>query len=149
MAVKRRGGLGKGLDSLIRNKPTASRGEETTASSEKAKITGKEDVYRKALMYTLGICETTREHFTDIFDIKEGLINRNSLQAAYQTSTSMKVTRLSFSLWNSNNYDSDEDLENGIVSTHYNPSDIFCCSYAPYFYEAIKIRYPEYCREGD
>lgn len=44
MAVKRRGGLGKGLDSLIRNKPTASRGEETTASSEKAKITGKEDV---------------------------------------------------------------------------------------------------------
>lgn len=111
---------------------------------EKLKLTGKEDVYRKALIYTLGICETTREHFNDIFDMKEGLINRNSLQEAYQTSTSMKVTRLSFSLWNSNNYDSDEDLENGIVSTHYNPSDIFCCSYAPYFWEAIKVRYPEY-----
>lgn len=116
---------------------------------EKLKLTGKEDVYRKALIYTLGICETTREHFNDIFDMKEGLINRNSLQSAYQTSTSMKVTRMAFSLWNNNCYDSDEDLENGIVSTHYNPSDIFCCSYAPYFYEAIKIRYPEYCREGD
>lgn len=116
---------------------------------EKLKLTGKEDVYRKALIYTLGICETTRENFADIFNIKEGLINRDSLQEAYQTSTSMRVTRMAFSLWNSNCYDSDEDLENGIVSTHYTPSDIFCCSYAPYFYEAIKIRYPEYCREGD
>lgn len=105
---------------------------------------GTADVYRRALIYTLAICPVTREHFSDIFDIKEGLINRNSLQAAYQTSTSMKVTRLAFSLWNSNCYDSDKDLENGIVSTHYTPSDIFCCSYAPYFYEAIKIRYPEY-----
>ena len=109
---------------------------------------GSQDVYRKALVYTLGICETTRENFTDIFNIKEGLINRDSLQRAYQTSTSMKVTRLSFSLWNSNSYDSDEDLKNGIISTHYNPSDIFCCSYAPYFYEAIKIRYPEYTENG-
>lgn len=111
---------------------------------EKLNEIGQEDVYRKALVYTLGICETTRENFTDIFNIKEGLINRDSLQRAYQTSTSMKVTRLSFSLWNSNSYDSDEDLKNGIISTHYNPSDIFCCSYASYFYEAIKIRYPEY-----
>ena len=115
---------------------------------EKLNEIGQEDVYRKALVYTLGICETTRENFTDIFNIKEGLINRDSLQRAYQTSTSMKVTRLSFSLWNSNSYDSDEDLKNGIISTHYNPSDIFCCSYAPYFYEAIKIRYPEYTENG-
>lgn len=102
------------------------------------------DIYRKALIYTLAMCPVTREHFSDIFDVKEGLINRKSLQAAYQTSTSLKVTRMAFSLWNSNYYDSDEDLENGIVSTHYTPSDIFCCFYAPYFYEAIKIRYPEY-----
>lgn len=115
---------------------------------EKLNEIGQEDVYRKALVYTLGICETTRENFTDIFNIKEGLINRDSLQRAYQTSTSMKVTRLSFSLWNSNSYDSDEDLKNGIISTHYNLSDIFCCSYAPYFYEAIKIRYPEYTENG-
>ena len=93
---------------------------------------GKSDVYRKALVYTLGMCETTREHFDNIFNLKEGLINRNSLQEAYQTSTSMKVTRMAFSLWNSNSYDSDEDVENRIVSSHYTPSEIFCCSYAPY-----------------
>lgn len=105
---------------------------------------GKSDVYRRALIYTLAICPVTREHFNDIFDLEEGLINRNSLQAAYQTSTSAKVTRMAFSLWNSNCWDSDEDLEQGILSPYYNTSDIFCCSYAPYFYEAIKIRYPEY-----
>lgn len=107
---------------------------------------GKSDVYRRALIYTLAICPVTREHFNDIFDLEEGLINRNSLQAAYQTSTSAKVTRMAFSLWNSNCWDSDEDLEQGILSPYYNTSDIFCCSYAPYFYEAIKIRYPEYTK---
>lgn len=111
---------------------------------EKLNLIGKGDVYRRALIYTLAICPVTREHFTDIFNIKEGLINRNSLQRPYQTSTSLKVTRAAFSLWNGNNYDSDEDLENGVVSTHYNISDIFCCSYAQYIYEAVKLRYPEY-----
>lgn len=41
-------------------------------------------------------------------------------------------------------FDSEEDLEKEIISEHYAPSEIFCCSYAPYFWEAIKIRYPEY-----
>ena len=29
----------------------------------------------------------------------------------------------------------------------YSVSDIFCCSYAMYFWEGIKLRYPEYCRK--
>lgn len=24
---------------------------------------------------------------------------------------------------------------------------LFCCEFAPYFMEGIKVRYPEYCRE--
>ena len=105
---------------------------------------GKTDVYYKSLAYTLSMCETTRFHFKDIFNIKKGEININSLQAAYQTGTSEKVTRMAFSLWNRCNYDSEEDLENGKVSKSYNVSELFASSYAPYFYEAIKIRYPEY-----
>ena len=111
---------------------------------QKLKEMGKSDIYRQALVYTLGISETTRVHFADIFNIKEGLINRKSLSKPYQTSSSLKVTRMAFSLWNSNSYDSDEDVENGIVSPYYTPSQIFCTSDAPYFWEAIKIRYPEY-----
>lgn len=108
---------------------------------------GKTDVYYRSLIYTLGICETTRENFERIFSIKKGEININSINAAFQTSTSAKTTRMAFSLWNRCMYDSEMDLENGKMSSKYNPSEIFCCSYAPYFYEGIKIRYPEYVKE--
>lgn len=108
---------------------------------------GKTDCYYKSIVYVLGICETTREHFDNIFNLKSGEINIDSLQSAYQTGTSEKVTRMAFSLWNRCNYDSKEDIDKEKVSKSYNVSEIFCCSYAPYFYEGIKIRYPEYTRE--
>lgn len=108
---------------------------------------GKTDVYYKSIVYVLGICETTRENFNRIFDLKNGEINIDSLQEAYQTGTSEKVTRMAFSLWNRCMYDSSEDLNKGEKSSSYNASEIFCCSYAPYFWEGIKIRYPEYTRE--
>ena len=110
-------------------------------------LLGKTDVYYKSIIYTLGICETTRENFNDIFNIKRGEINIDSLQGRYQTGTSEKVTRMAFSLWNRCNYDSKEDRAKDKVSENYNVSEIFCCSYAPYFYEGIKIRYPEYTTE--
>ena len=28
---------------------------------------------------------------------------------------------------------------------HYTVEDLFCCEYAPYFWQAIQLRYPEYC----
>lgn len=32
-------------------------------------------------------------------------------------------------------------------SNAYSPEDLFCCEFAPYFMEGVKIRYPKYCRE--
>lgn len=107
----------------------------------------KTDIYYKSIIYTLGMCETTRENFDDIFNLKRGEINISSLQGKYQTGTSKKVTRLAFSLWNGCNFDREQDIENKNLSANYNVSEIFSCGYAPYFYEAIKIRYPEYTRE--
>ena len=105
---------------------------------------GKTDVYYKSIVYTLGICETTRSNFDKIFSIENGEINIDSINSAFQTGTSEKVTRMAFSLWNRCNYDSEKDRQKGKISEYYNPSEIFCCSYAPYFVEALKIRYPEY-----
>ena len=105
--------------------------------------------YYKALVYTLGICETTRNNFNKIFDIEKGEINIDSINDPYQTSTSVKVTRMAFSLFNGCNYDSEKDIETGKISSNYNVSDIFCCSYAPYFFDAVKIRYPEYTRSQE
>ena len=108
---------------------------------------GKTDVYYKSLVYTLGISEPTRSHFAEIFNIKKGEINLDCINIAWQTGTSEKVTRMALSLWNRCSYDSSKDCENENVSSSYNPSEIFCCSYAPYLYEGIKIRYPEYTKE--
>lgn len=111
---------------------------------KKLKSLGKEDRYYKSIIYTLAMCDTTREHFSDIFDLENGEININSLSSPYQTGTSEKITRLAFNLWNGCCYDSEQDFINDNASVKYNPSELFCCSYAPYFYQAIMIRYPEY-----
>lgn len=108
---------------------------------------GKTDVYYKALVYIFSICPETRRHFKRVFDLEKGEINVDSLGEAWQTGSSKKVTRMAFSLWNECNYDSIEDFENGEISRIYNPSEIFSCGYAPYFYEEIKLRYPEYTME--
>ena len=108
---------------------------------------GKTDVYYKSIVYVLGICPVTREHFDNIFNLKNGEINIESLNTAYQTGTSERVTRMAFSLWNRCSFDSEKDAMKRVYSCNYNVSEIFCCSYAPYFYEGIKIRYPEYTRE--
>ena len=34
-----------------------------------------------------------------------------------------------------------------MMSEARSPEDLFCCEFAPYFMEGVKIRYPEYCRE--
>lgn len=120
--------------------------------SEKYKIIekyGKVDVYYKSLIYTLGISEITRSHFSEIFDIKNGEINIDCINFSWQTNTSAKVVRLAFSLWNACNYDNTRDYENNKISKLYNISEIFSCGFAPFFVEAIKIRYPEYFNSSE
>ena len=51
------------------------------------KSIGKTDVYYTALVYTLSICETTRDHFNEIFNVKEGEVNLDALQKGWQTGT--------------------------------------------------------------
>lgn len=109
---------------------------------------GTTDSYYRALVYTLGTCKTTRDNFNKIFDIEKAKINIDSINDPYQTSTSAKVTRMAFSLFNGCNYDSEIDVEKGQVSSNYNVSNIFCCSYAPYFVNALEIKYPEYFKES-
>lgn len=51
----------------------------------------------------------------------------------------MRVSRLAFNLWNGFAEEGYEALSS--------PYELFDSNYAPYFYEAIRQRYPEYCRE--
>ena len=71
------------------------------------------------------------------------------LNKPFQTSTSLKTTRLAFNLWSGTVYDSDEPETyidtNGekkyVPNKYYAPDTIFNCTYAPYYFESIKIRF--------
>lgn len=110
----------------------------------KLKQVGKCDVYYKSLIYTLSICSETRNHFKDIFDIDKCEIKVDCLNSEWQTSTSLKVVRLAFNLFNGFKYNSNDDIETHTISQYYNVDEIFSCRYAPYFYQAIKLRFPYY-----
>jgi len=106
-----------------------------------------DDVYSDALIYLLGLTDDTRRHFNGLFDITSKEINIDGLNEAWQTGTSLKITRLAFNLFNGLKYDSHEELNDGKISKYFSVDDIFCCGYALYFFEAIKLRYPEYCTQ--
>ncbi len=53
-----------------------------------------QDCYHKALIYILGISEDTRNHFSQIYDIKSGYIKTECLHQGWQTSGSVRVVLL-------------------------------------------------------
>jgi hypothetical protein len=107
--------------------------------------------YVKALIYALGICNDTRRRFNLIYNAKERCIVPDTINSGWQTGGSLKVTRLAFNLftdrpasaYNGTDYPDFDECKK------YSVSDVFCCGYAPYFVEAIKLRYPEYMKEYD
>jgi len=107
-----------------------------------------QDVYHKALVYCLGIDEDTRKCVNRIYDFKTGCVKTESLQEGWITSGSAKIVRMAFNLYcNGTPSVSDyDDVEEQLKEYRcYTVEDLFCCGYARYFWEAIKIRYPEYC----
>lgn len=100
--------------------------------SQKKKL----DVYNKAIIYLLGLTEETRINTADIYNIEKGEINIEGLEKAWQTGTTSIICRLAFNLFNGYNGDVEESPRT------YTPEAIFCrTELAPYFYEAIKIRF--------
>lgn len=105
---------------------------------------GRMDCYATSAIYLLGLSDDTRRNFNTLFDMKERVILQDGLHAGWQTGSSIKVCRLAFNLWNGFCYEADGNNEK--VSDDYVTDNIFCCSYAEYFFEAIRLRYPEYCK---
>lgn len=106
-----------------------------------------DDVYHKALCYCLGINRDTRVNVSRIYDFKNGLVKIKCINEGWQTSGSRNVVRLAFNLYNGGTptVDDLESKEEQLQECRgYSVSDIFCCSYARFFYQAICIRYPEY-----
>lgn len=106
-----------------------------------------QDAYHKALCYCLGISDDTRRNIDRIYDFKSGCVKPECLHEGWQTSGSVRVVRMAFNLYCNGTpsvYDYEDAEEQLDECRQYTVEDLFCCSYAPYFWQAIKIRYPEY-----
>ena len=97
------------------------------------------DCYHRAFFYVMGIAGETRSNINAMFDFKNDRIEPEGMRGGWQTSGTVKVCHLAFNLWNGYTKEGREKL--------FTPEELFCCEFAPYFMEGIKIRYPEYCRE--
>ena len=122
----------------MREIPFASKEHESFFFSMLAKC-GNSDSYHRAFFYCVGISDTTRGNVERLFDFQNDRINPDGLHEGWQTGGTMRLTRLAFNLWNGYVEETEERLST--------PNEIFDCGYAPYFYEAIRQRYSEYCRE--
>ncbi len=98
-----------------------------------------DDSYHRAFFYVTGIAPETRAHIDDLFSFSSDCIRPTALRSGWQTSGTMRICRLAFNLWNGHT----ETKERAA----YTPYELFCCGYAPYFVEGIRLRYPEYCRD--
>lgn len=70
-----------------------------------------------------------------------------ALHEGWQTSGSVKVVRMAFNLYCNGTpsvLDYDDAEEQVDECKLYTVEELFCCAYAPYFWQAVQIRYPEY-----
>ena len=103
-----------------------------------------QDVYHKALCYCLGINGDTRKNADRIYNFKTGSVKTKCLHEGWQTSGSLKVVRMAFNLYCNSTpsvWDYEDAEEQVNECRQYTVEDIFCCAYAPYFWQAIQIRF--------
>ena len=79
------------------------------------------DSYHRAVAYLFTLDKDCSRHIDDVFDFRGDAIKPDGLNCGWQTSTSIRTTRLAFT-----------------------PDDIFTSTYAKHYFEAIKLRYPEH-----
>ena len=97
------------------------------------------DCYHKAFFYVMGIAKETRQNIHAMFDFREDCIKPEGLPGGWQTSGTVRVCHLAFNLWNGYTEEGKEE--------YFTPEELFCCEFASYFMEGIRVRYPEYCQE--
>ncbi|WP_018885707.1 DUF6075 family protein [Paenibacillus massiliensis] len=96
------------------------------------------DPYRRALFYLLGLTDETRHHIHDVYDFQEESIRLEGIQSGWQTGTSSRLTRLAFNLYSG--YTGKDELNAYLYSPYY----LFDTQLMPFFFEAVRLRYPEY-----
>ena len=97
------------------------------------------DSYHRSAAYLITLAELVPN---DVFNFKDDHIILDGLNKSWQTSSTQRTTRLMYNLWNGWAYENKNAKANSIASPLYSVESIFCdYEYAPYFCEAIRIRF--------
>ncbi len=102
------------------------------------------DEYHIALVYCLGMNADTRQHIDRIYDFKTGFVNPKCLKEGWITSENAKVIRMAFNLYCGGAPSVDYEKRKIEECERYLVDALFCSCYAPFFWQAIQLRYPEY-----
>ncbi len=102
------------------------------------------DVYHTSVAYLLALDNECYRHIDSLFDFGENVIKPyGALNQAWQTGTSAKTTRLMFNLWCGSYEDYDRDKKEVKESSRkYTVDEIFSSSLALWYFEAVRLRYP-------
>ena len=106
------------------------------------------DCYHLAVAYLITLDTVCRQHINQLYDFEEQCIIPEALNKSWQTDTSKKTTRLAFNLWNGCHSDGDtytdkDGYTTPLPSRLFSVDEIFSCSYALYYCESLKLRFPE------
>ena len=93
-----------------------------------------QDGYHKSLMYALGICDVTRNHFSEIYDFSTRCIKWECLSKDWITGTSGRVIRLAFNLFTGSTYEEDDEDK-------YTLSAIYGYTETKYLLQTIALKY--------
>lgn len=104
------------------------------------------DSYHKCVAYLLSLDDVCSKHIPDIFNFLDDCIKLNALTKSWQTSTSLKTTRLAFNLWNGCCDDGEEYVDNDgykvpLPSSKYAVDNIFDSPLAKYYFVAVNLRF--------
>jgi len=109
------------------------------------RLGSKADVYHKALFYLLAIEDSLAENIRSLYDFKTNEILFEGLNGGFQTSGTLRITRLAFNLFSSSTLSGElisedegykDDAGSYAPDVIFNDSNIFC------FVEALFIRFP-------
>lgn len=102
------------------------------------------DEYHSSVAYLFALDDDCYKHINDLYDFEDGGIKpQTAFSHGWQTGTSCKTTRLAYNLWNGWADDWHDD-DTTSVSRLYAVDNIFCCCLAPYYIEALKLRFSQY-----
>ena len=103
----------------------------------------------KSLCYCLCLSPNTRDRLENFFDFHAMQPKPECLKNDALSEDDEKAIKMAFNLFSGdtpsiNNYG--DSINQVKECKSYTVKDLFCSSYAPYFWQAIQIRYPEYTK---